>query len=447
MPIVQEKFAFLRAAFATSEKTLGKKKAFRCILLRIDALPRVSPMNMFDNVPMNTPVRPRREVDWRMKVLVLFGTRPEVIKLAPVIAELRKRFFQTIVVSSSQHKQLLTPFLDALDVEVDFDLEIMKRNQSPNDICSRVMAKFDKILVQEQPDLVLVQGDTTTTLAGAMAAFNRKVPVGHVEAGLRSGNLMSPFPEEANRRLVSQIASFHFAATEKNRRNLLAEDVPTEKIYVTGNPVVDSLKSMLKKLAPSQQISDLIRATEGQKRLLLTTHRRESFGEAMEANIRVIRDFVEHRKNVCLFFPVHPNPNVKSVAKEMLGKRDRIHLLEPLDYSDFLAIMKSSWLIVSDSGGVQEEAPSLGKPLLVLRENTERPEAIRSGVSKLIGNSPSFLKQMLEENYSVETWIRSVKEVANPFGDGRSAARIVRVIEDKLAASPLKRQAAQGSLF
>lgn len=404
-------------------------------------------MHMFDNVAAITGAKARGIVDWRMKVLVLFGTRPEAIKLAPVIHELRKKFFQTVVVSSSQHKQLLKPFLESLEIDVDFDLGVMKRNQGPNDVAARVVAKLDKILDSEKPDLILVQGDTTTTLAGALAGFNRRIPVGHVEAGLRSGNLMSPFPEEMNRRLVSQIASFHFAATEKNRRNLLAEDVPSEKVFVTGNPVVDSLKHMLKNLKVDPAITELIKKTEGKKRILLTTHRRESFGTAMTANLKVIRDFVEKRKDVCLFFPVHPNPNVKNLAKEILGRRERIHLLGPLDYSDFLAIMKSTWLIVSDSGGVQEEAPTLGKPLLVLRENTERPEAIRAGVSKLVGSSPGSLKQLLEENYSVETWIKSVKEVANPFGDGRSAARIVKIIEEKLAAKPIGVKAAQGSLF
>lgn len=402
---------------------------------------------MFDNVTASSStVRRSAVVDWRSKVLVLFGTRPEAIKLAPVIHELRKKLFQTVVVSSSQHKQLLAPFLKSLEIDVDFDLAVMKRNQLPNGVCARVLEKLDKILASEKPDLLLVQGDTTTTLAGALAGFHRQIPVGHVEAGLRSGNLMSPFPEEMNRRVVSQIASFHFAATEKNRRNLLAEDVPSERIFVTGNPVVDAMKYMLKHMKPGPVIADLIEATKGKKRLLLTTHRRESFGETMSGNLHVLRAFVEKRPDVCLMFPVHPNPNVKGIAKEILGKHDRIHLLDPLDYSDFLALMKSSWLIVSDSGGVQEEAPSLGKPLLVLRENTERPEAIRAGVSKLVGSSPGSLKQLLEENYSIDTWIRSVKEVANPFGDGRSAARIVRLIEDKLAAKA-KKDSVQGTLF
>lgn len=402
---------------------------------------------MFDTTINGNATELQPILERRAKVLVLFGTRPEAIKLGPVIHQLRKRSFQTIVVCSSQHKELLVPFLDSFDIDIDFNLGVMKRDQAPAEVCSRVIAKLDKIIAREKPDLVLVQGDTTTTLAGALAGFYRQVPVGHVEAGLRSGNMMSPFPEEMNRRVASQVASFHFAATEKNRRNLLAEDVPSERIFVTGNPVVDAMKYMLKNLAVSPALTELIEATKGQKRVLLTTHRRESFGEAMTGNLKVIRDFVDKRSDVCLFFPVHPNPNVKSVAKEILGECERVHLLEPLDYSDFLAIMKASWLIVSDSGGVQEEAPSLGKPLLVLRENTERPEAIKAGVSKLVGTSPGSLKKMLEENYSVETWIRSVREVANPFGDGRSAQRIVKIIEEKLGTKTRGVSTAQGTLF
>lgn len=382
-----------------------------------------------------------RTVDLRLKVLVLFGTRPEAVKLAPVIHELRKKYFQTVVVSSSQHKELLKPFLKTLNIEVDFDLRVMRKDQTPNEVCSKIIAKLDKILAAEEPDLILVQGDTTTTLAGALAGFNRKIAVAHIEAGLRSGNLSSPFPEEMNRRLVSQIASFHFAATEKNRHNLLAEDVPSEKIFVTGNTVVDTLKFILRTGEASAKIRDVIEQTKGAKRILLTTHRRESFGETMSGNLKVLRDFVEKRKDVCLLFPVHPNPNVRLVTSEILAGCDRIHLLEPLDYVDFVTVMKAAWLIVSDSGGVQEEAPSLGKPLLVLRENTERPEAIKAGVARLVGGAPRVLKQMLEENYTVPTWIKSVKEVANPFGDGRAAQRIVKIIEEKSGAKTGKRRA------
>ncbi len=387
---------------------------------------------MFDDITSEAKNEMHGAEDRQIKVLVLFGTRPEVIKLAPVILELRKQFIQTVVVSSSQHKHLLKPFLNDLKVDVDFDLGVMKRNQSPNDVFARVLAKLDKILASEKPDLVLVQGDTTTTLAGALAGFNRRIKVGHVEAGLRSGDLMSPYPEEMNRRVVSQIASFHFAATEKNRTNLAIEGVASEKIFVTGNPVVDAMKQMLNHLTPSDKVKDLIQSTAKKKRLLLTTHRRESFGDAMMANLKVMREFVEKHDDVCLFFPVHPNPNVKAIAKELLGRRERIYLLDPLDYADFLAVMKSAWLIVSDSGGVQEEAPSLGKPLLILRENTERPEAVEVGVAKLVGNKIDSLKHLLNENHAVDTWTKSVKEIANPFGDGFSAARIVKIIQEKL---------------
>lgn len=371
----------------------------------------------------------------RPKVLVLFGTRPELIKLAPVIRELKKRSFPTVVVSSSQHKDLLAPFLAALDVEIDHDLAIMRRNQTLNEVASRVLLRLDNVLDTERPDLVLLQGDTTTTMSGAIASFNRKVPVGHVEAGLRSRNLMSPFPEEMNRRLVSQVASLHFAATETNRRNLIAEGIPSERIFVTGNPIVDCLQTMLKDLRPSVPIRRLIAEAQGQKLLLLTTHRRESFGPQMSANLRVLRSFVEARRDITLVFPVHPNPNVSKVAEEILGNCPRIHLLQPLGYADFLELMKAAWLIVSDSGGVQEEAPSLGKPLLVIRENTERPEAVTAGVAKLVGNSAHTLKRLLEETYTVDSWLRSVKQIANPFGDGHSASRIVRVVEDQFAAA------------
>ncbi|MBC7901036.1 MAG: UDP-N-acetylglucosamine 2-epimerase (non-hydrolyzing), partial [Saprospiraceae bacterium] len=347
-----------------------------------------------------------------------------------VVHELQRKKFRTVVISSSQHKQLLKPFLRMLDVSLDFDFRIMKENQGPNDVCSRVLAKLDRILEIEKPDMILVQGDTTTTLAGALAGFNRKIPVGHVEAGLRSGNRMSPFPEEMNRRLVSQIAAFHFAATENNRSNLLAEGIAAGKIIVTGNPVVDSLHAISRRLEPSRKISRIILQSAGKKPILLTTHRRESFGDAMSGNLKVLRDFVEKREDVCLFFPVHPNPNVRKATEEILAGTDRIYLLEPLNYHDFIVLMKSAWLIVSDSGGVQEEAPSLGKPLLILRENTERPEAIDTGVARLVGSDPGTLKRMLEENYLSEAWTRSVKEVGNPFGDGKSAARIVRVIEE-----------------
>lgn len=396
---------------------------------------------MLDSTATLERTESRETVDWRMKVLVLFGTRPEVIKLAPVIRELRKKFFQTVVVSSTQHKQLLKPFLASLEIEPDFELGVMRRDQTPNIACSRIIARLDKILAAEEPDLVLVQGDTTTTLAGALAAFYRRIPVGHIEAGLRSGNRLSPFPEEMNRRMVSQIADLHFAATENNRQSLLAEGVADDKIFVTGNSVVDGLKGLIRNLRPSEKIRRLLDETEGQKRLLVTTHRRESFGDAMTHNLKAIRDFVKRNSDVSMFFPVHPNPNVRRVASELLGARDRIHLLGPLDYPDFLALMKSAWLVVSDSGGVQEEAPSLGRPLLVIRENTERPEAIEAGVAKLVGNSNGSLSKMLAENYADDRWTRSVTQIANPFGDGKASERIVRLIDQRFSVRSRSRAA------
>ncbi|MCS6874085.1 MAG: UDP-N-acetylglucosamine 2-epimerase (non-hydrolyzing) [Pyrinomonadaceae bacterium] len=377
-------------------------------------------------------------IDSQKKIMVIFGTRPEAIKLAPVIHEL-KTVFKTVVVSTSQHLDLLKPVLNLFEIEVDHELKVMTKNQTPHRVCARSLEKLDKIITAEKPDLILVQGDTTTTLSGALAGFYHRIPVGHIEAGLRSGNIYSPFPEEMNRQLVSKIATYHFAATKGNRDNLLAEGIPTERVFVTGNPIVDALKSFLEKLSPSEKILSLIKETEGKKRVLLTTHRRESFGETMRQNLIVLRDFVAKHKNLCLIFPVHLNPKVKDLTCEVLSGQERVYLLEPLNYGDFIFLMKSSWLIVSDSGGVQEEAPSLGKPVLILRDTTERPEAIQAGVAKLVGGSPQKLKQMLETNYSVETWIKSVKEVANPFGDGRASKRILKILLDEVFQSKKSR--------
>lgn len=366
----------------------------------------------------------------RRKILVLFGTRPEAIKLAPVVAELQKHAaFQIIVVSSSQHTDLLAPFLKIFDLQIHYDLRVMTANQTPNRVAAKVISALDAVLEREQPDLILVQGDTTTAFAGAFAAANRKIKIGHIEAGLRSGSRFSPFPEELNRRLVAQLADFHFCATDGGKKNLLAENVAEKDVFVCGNTVVDALHFILENRRPSAEIEKLIGETRGLKRIVLTTHRRESFGAAMAENLKILREFVEQRANVCLIFPVHPNPNVRRATGEILANRARIHLLEPLDYADFAALMKRAWLIVSDSGGVQEEAPSLGKPLFVLRENTERPEAIASGIAKLVG---ADLEKLLRENYADQTWINSVKEIKNPFGDGRAARRIVKVLANAL---------------
>lgn len=373
------------------------------------------------------------------KILVLFGTRPEAVKLAPVIYELKKQKFPTVVVCSSQHTDLLAPFLQIFNLDFDYDLKAMRENQTPTEVAARVLSAFDGILEIEKPELILVQGDTTTALAGALAAFNRKIKIGHVEAGLRSGDLHSPFPEEMNRRLISQMATLHFAATARNTENLLAENIGNKQIFQTGNTVVDALHSVLEKLKPSRKIKKLIVETKNSKRILLTTHRRESFGETISENLRVLSEFVEKKDDVCLIFPVHPNPNVRKVTNKFLSGRKRVFLLDPLDYVDFVFLMKNSWLIISDSGGVQEEAPSLGKPLLVLRENTERTEAVEAGTAKLVGKSAKNLAKMLEENYNKQDWIRAVKRIKNPFGDGTAAKQIVKILEKNFTVRSAKK--------
>jgi UDP-N-acetylglucosamine 2-epimerase (non-hydrolysing) len=382
-------------------------------------------------VALAPPRQPRQPV----KVLTLFGTRPEAIKLAPVIGELEARGdrFRTVNVNSGQHTSLLQPFIDLFSIRIDHDLGVMEPNQSPSGVCARVLTALDPILVSEKPELILVQGDTTTALAGAMAGFHRGIPVGHVEAGLRSGNIQSPFPEEMNRCLISQVASFHFAATEHNRAALLSEGVSDAAIFVTGNPVVDSLQRILAGANEVSEVQATIDQFTGRKLIVLTTHRRESLGRAMEENLEILRAFVENHADVALAFPVHLNPSVRSAAQSVLQGHERIKLLPPLGYPGFLRLLANAWLIVSDSGGVQEEAPSLGKPLLVLRENTERPEALAAGVARLVGGQADNLAQQLNEVYESPEWVDAVREIPNPFGTGDSGARIVDAIENIMA--------------
>jgi UDP-N-acetylglucosamine 2-epimerase (non-hydrolysing) len=372
----------------------------------------------------------------RPKVLTLLGTRPEAIKLAPVIhaLETQDAVVQTINIASGQHSDLLYPFIKLFGIRIDHDLAVMESNQTPNQVCSRVLTTLDPILLNERPDLVLVQGDTTTALAGAVAGFHRRIPVAHVEAGLRSGNIESPFPEEMNRVLITRLATYHFAATRRNLKTLLAEGVPPRRIFVTGNPVVDSLRAILDRAVASLAVTALIDATRGLKRIVLTTHRRESFGGLMVENLRVLRRFVEAHPDVALLFPVHPNPSVLAAATGLLSGHPRIHLTPPLGYEDFILLLSHAWLVVSDSGGVQEEVPTLRKPLLILRENTERPEVIEAGVARLVGGRPGRLAAMLEETYRDGHSIGGpiVGPAKNPFGRGDSGRRIARIIADVL---------------
>lgn len=367
------------------------------------------------------------------RVLSVFGTRPEAIKLAPVLHQLEAAHptFQTVNVNSGQHADLLRPFLELFDLRIDYDLRVMRPGQALNEVCARLLAALEEVLTKEQPDLILVQGDTTTALAGALAGFHKGIPVAHVEAGLRSGNPLSPFPEEMNRRLISRVARFHFAATPGNRDALLADGVDPARVFVTGNTVVDSLKAILDRpLSPAVQ--DLLKATDGLKRIVLTTHRRESFDGAMAANLEVLRQFIDRHDDTALLFPVHPNPRVRQLAARHLGEHPRIFLLEPQPYPDFIGLLQNAWLIVSDSGGVQEEAPTLGKPLLVLRENTERPEAVACGVARLVGGDPARLEELLHELYTDDAWLAAVRRVNNPFGRGDSGRRIVEILSHAL---------------
>ena len=363
-------------------------------------------------------------------IITLFGTRPEVIKLAPVIHALEARpdRWHTLNVSSSQHTDLLYPFAERLAVRIDRDLAVMKPGQTPSEVLARVLTGLDPLFDTEPPDLLLIQGDTTTALAGALAAFHRGIPVAHVEAGLRSGDALSPFPEEMNRRLITRMARYHFAATHANVKALRAEGVPEDWIVMTGNPVVDSLNAIRKNHEPSAGLVEALAPLQDLRLIALTTHRRESFGSVMEGHLRVLRRFVERHEDLALVFPVHPNPAVRAATEAALSGAPRVLRLDPLEYPDFIHLLSRAWLIVSDSGGVQEEAPTLGKPLLVLRENTERPEVLQCGVGRLVGNSPTRLELLLEEALTDTDWFERARTTPNPFGAGDSGARIVSAI-------------------
>ncbi len=368
------------------------------------------------------------------RVVSIFGTRPEAIKMVPILRELTHRGneFQSIVINTAQHTDLLQPLLDYFETQVDHDLGVLRSGQSLDQLLARLLNALDGILDQIQPHAIMVQGDTTSALAGALAAHHRQIPVVHIEAGLRSGDRYSPFPEEMNRRLITQLTQYHMAATQDNVKNLMADGVAEEWIFHTGNPVVDAMQSVLADMAVSPETEALLHSLEGQRLLVLTTHRRESFGHVMAGNMKVLADFVESHPDVSLVFPVHPNPRVRAECQAILHGGPRIHLIDPLVYPDFLHLLSKAWLIVSDSGGVQEEAPTLGKPLLVLRENTERPEVIACGAGKLVGGDPARLAQMLSDIDQDPKWLAEINKIENPFGDGNAAARIVGILSEVL---------------
>lgn len=362
------------------------------------------------------------------KALFCFGTRPELIKVAPLIRGFAAHGIRSIVVNTGQHSDLLTPLFQLFQVRPDHDLAVMTAGQTLNGLAAKLMDRLDPVLVNEEPDFVLVQGDTASALAGAQAAFNRQIPVGHIEAGLRSGNMMSPFPEEMNRRLITQMATLNFAATEHNRQTLINEGVEASTIHLTGNPVVDALQWTLKHVKPGDAFHDLFARVAGRKMVIVTTHRRENFGETMRTNLRALRRFADRHPELCIVFPVHPNPNVReAVAAELLGC-DSILMCHPLGYADFAHLLAKAWMMVSDSGGIQEEAATLGKPILVLRANTERPEGVVAGVARLAGDQPEKLEQMLEDAVADEAWFAAASAARTVFGDGTATDKTARAL-------------------
>ena len=362
----------------------------------------------------------------KLKVMTVFGTRPEAIKMAPVVLELNEhKDIETVVAVTAQHREMLDQVLRLFKITPDYDLDIMAASQTLFDITNKALAGLEHVLRESKPDIVLVHGDTTTTFVGALAAYYQQIDVGHVEAGLRTGNKYSPFPEEMNRKLTGAIADLHFAPTQTSKANLLHEGVDAAKIFVTGNTVIDALHQTVRKdfTFEDRLLKDI--DYDNKRIILVTTHRRENLGEPMRHVYKALRKLTETFDDVEIVFPVHKNPKVREVVNEELGNLDKVHLIDPLDYEPFANLMSRSTLILTDSGGVQEEAPALGKPVLVLRDTTERPEAVKAGTVKLIGTDSDRVfnesKLLLTNELEYEKMAKST----NPYGDGKAASRIV----------------------
>ncbi|MFZ5649212.1 MAG: non-hydrolyzing UDP-N-acetylglucosamine 2-epimerase [Bacillota bacterium] len=365
-----------------------------------------------------------------IKVLTVFGTRPEAIKMAPLVKELKGcgDRIRCRVAVTAQHREMLDQVLDLFEIAPDYDLDIMQPGQTLFDITTRSLNGLKEVLEADKPDLTLVHGDTTTTFVAALASYYLQIPVGHVEAGLRTGNKYSPFPEEMNRRLAGALTDIHFAPTDKARKNLLAENVRNEDIFVTGNTVIDALLATVKKdYRFDDPILDGI--DFGRRRvLLLTTHRRENLGDPMRDIYLALREVLEKHPDVEIVFPVHKNPAVRSVVSEVMGGLDRVHLIEPMDYDPFVNLMQKCHMVLTDSGGMQEEAPSLGKPVLVLRNTTERPEAVEAGTVALVGTDREAVFREANRLLNDPDHYRKMAEAVNPYGDGKASKRIVQTI-------------------
>ena len=369
-----------------------------------------------------------------MKILTIFGTRPEAIKLAPVINELKKYpEIENKICVTAQHREMLDQVLSLFGIEPNIDLNLMEPNQSLSVITSKVLERITELLCKEKPDLVLIQGDTTTVMATAMAAFYQKIRIGHVEAGLRSNNIFSPFPEEFNRRVVSIVSSLHFAPTERAYKALIKEGVSENQVFLTGNPVIDALYWISNKPIPRKAKSILQAAgingnKNDRKMILVTAHRRENFGEPLENICLGLKALAQRNSDVVIVYPVHLNPNVQKTVYKVLSNCSRVFLIEPVEYDVLIHLMKVSYLILTDSGGIQEEAPSLGKPVLVMRKETERSEGIEAGTSKLVGPYKDRIIEETERLLRDQNEYLKMAKAVNPYGDGRAAKRIVDII-------------------
>ena len=363
-----------------------------------------------------------------LKIIAVFGTRPEAIKMCPLINELKSRgTFDVRVCVTGQHREMLYQVLRIFNIIPDYDLDIMKQGQTLSDITTRVLQGLEEVIKKVKPDIVLVHGDTTTTFAGALAAFYNQVAIGHVEAGLRTYNKYSPFPEEANRQFVGVVSDMNFAPTQKSRDNLLKEGKKDETIIVTGNTAIDALKTTVRE-DYQHEIIDWIGSD---RMIMLTAHRRENLGEPMRHMFKAIKRIIEKHEDIKVVYPVHLNPIVVQTAEEIFGDCDRVKLIKPLEVLDFHNLLNKSYLILTDSGGIQEEAPSLGKPVIVLRDTTERPEGIEAGTLKLAGTDEEVIFSMIDELLSDEEEYARMSHASNPYGDGHASERIVDAIIEK----------------
>ncbi|WP_321003965.1 non-hydrolyzing UDP-N-acetylglucosamine 2-epimerase [Eisenbergiella porci] len=360
------------------------------------------------------------------KVMLVFGTRPEAIKMCPLVNELKTRSkIQTLVCVTGQHRQMLDPVLDAFHVVPDFDLSIMKDRQTLFDVTTNILNRIKNILEEVKPDVVLVHGDTSTTFVTALACFYMQIPVGHVEAGLRTYNIYSPYPEEFNRQAVSIISQYNFAPTELSKQNLLNEGKNPDSIFVTGNTAIDALKTTVKE----NYIHSELAWAEGSRLIMITAHRRENLGEPMKHMFHAIRSVMDEHPDVKAIYPIHMNPVVREIANSILGGDDRVHIIEPLEVLDFHNFLSRSYLILTDSGGIQEEAPSLGKPVLVMRETTERPEGIKAGTLKLVGTEEKTIYEEFTRLLTDKKEYERMSKASNPYGDGHACERITDILE------------------